>query len=120
MIKLVQCLCSEQRHCIAALGYNNDDLSDKEAIEGLHEAILMALDGEGVEQLGFPKKLNPWCGICGARQSSWRYEIGIVKAGTMREAERLLKRGEIEQSSGRAVLDALGLSYDAWKKKHTN
>jgi len=114
-IKLIQCLCSEARHCIVGMAYDDADISDQEAISGIHECIKLSLDGRGPEELGIPEKLDPWCGICAAPRSLWRYEMVKIRASTIAEANDLLQKGQVEQLGGRAVLDAFGLTYDVFK-----
>lgn len=82
---IMQCLCPS-RHCIVA----SCDLaeSETEARQKLDEptrAAVAELIAGGV---------NPWCGLCGAKQDTWRYELGRTKFSTMAAAEPALREEE--------------------------
>ena len=94
MVRLVQCLCGPNRHAILALAYQEGQVED--AVGILHRQM---------EELIASRGINPWCGICHARQEGWQYEDGPTKFETLEEARPALE--EIQQANLRAR-DILG------------
>jgi hypothetical protein len=81
---IAQCLCP-QRHCISATAGVAESQSDAEiVIIGELQEKLAGLIRDGV--------FSPWCGLCGATQASWRYEVGRTVWRTLEAA--LPKLGE--------------------------
>jgi hypothetical protein len=49
------------------------------------------------------RTMNPWCGLCGAPQSSWKYELGRTRWATLEEALPAIRKNEAEQAVTAAV-----------------
>jgi DNA-directed RNA polymerase subunit M/transcription elongation factor TFIIS len=94
MIHLVRCLCPA-RHCLYALAYDAEVLTDREAI-GQARAQWRAATESG--------QLDPWCGLCGSREIG--YESGATRFRTLAEALPELRRIEAENLRTRAALSA--------------
>lgn len=47
--------------------------------------------------------INPWCGICRAPATTWRYELRRTKFATMDAAEPEMRKSEEEQAVIRAL-----------------
>lgn len=117
-IRVVQCLCPS-RHSLMALGVYDDAMTGEEAITQLRDAVRAGLSG-GDAKLGAPP-MNHWCGLCGATNDTWKFELGVSKEfesleAAMAEMARLME----EQIITRRALDELGLSYDARRKRNMN
>lgn len=93
MIHIIQCLCP-QRHCVLAVAYDDAKTTGKEALELFQSAVLMAVEGAG---------LNPWCGLC--QSQDWFYEDGVTRFTTLEEAKPFLKQCEADQLASRAIID---------------
>lgn len=89
---IAQCLCGPNRHAIAAAATEADS-------EPNAESVLLPQLRRHVATL-LQSGINPWCGICGAEQPGWRYEVARTAFGTMEEAGPTL--------AGIAVSNALG------------
>lgn len=76
---IAQCLCGPSRHAIAA---KVGEFSSK---KGASRGILLKLREE-IARLLLKSEINPWCGICGAEEANWRYELGRTAWRTMEEA----------------------------------
>jgi hypothetical protein len=74
MVLLAQCLCP-RRHCILAAAADDRDA------EALRQVLM-----DGVRRLLLTKALHPWCGLCGAGEGSWTYEVGRTRFATLEEA----------------------------------
>ena len=93
---MTQCLCP-QRHCIlATMGEAAGRAAARETIEEPLRAR--------VADLLATRELNPWCGLCGARSTTWRYELARTRWRTMAEAMPEAKRLEAENAVARALL----------------
>jgi hypothetical protein len=92
---IAQCLCP-QRHCIMATAGQADDLraATLKLLDPLRDAVGDALRADAI---------NPWCGLCNARQETWRYELGRTRFATMAEARPALLESEANQAITRAV-----------------
>lgn len=81
---LAQCVCPNG-HCIRA--YANEAGSVTEAkhdvVDVLHQNIIDFLRGHNIE---------PTCGACDARASTWRFCVSRTRFATMAEAEPHLLR----------------------------
>lgn len=97
--KLVQCLCP-QRHCISAIAFLNID--DEHAAAMMQAALRELLDAH---------RLNPWCGLCGAKAETWCYEVATLKA-EWDEAVEELKASARAQCETADYLKSIGLAYD--------
>lgn len=76
---IVQCLCGPNRHCITGLaGEAGDRLEAEETIEKQLKRYLRRMIGDGI--------FNPFCGICGAKEAAWHYELGRTRFTSMEEA----------------------------------
>ena len=86
---ITQCLCP-QRHCImATMGEAAGRAAARETIEApLIERIAVKLA---------TRELNPWCGLCGARSGTWKFELARTRWRTMTEAMPEAKQLEGEQ-----------------------
>ena len=96
MIHIIQLLCP-QRHAIFAVSYDPLEMPDDVALLTFQSTI----EGWIKDQT-----INPWCGICGAKQGQWSYEQRSTKFKTMEEAMPELKKGEMNQMISRALIDA--------------
>lgn len=96
MVRLVQCLCPA-RHAIMATAYEPETIKPEDAIAALRRAIAGAL------RIG---ALNPWCGICGARDSQWAYEDNQTRFHTIEDAKPELARLEQENAKAREMVAA--------------
>ena len=96
---ITQCLCP-QRHCILATA---GEASGRTEAEAKVKAPLV----EQVADLLATRELYPWCGLCGARSGTWRYELDRTRWRTMAEAFSELKDCETEQAVARAVFGDL-------------
>jgi len=113
--KVVQCLCP-QRHCILALAFK-DEVPDAEAIAYARGAVASVMgethyDPETLKLLGLTFPLNPWCGLCGAKADTWRYEVGVMREQDWDRAVSELRANEQAQQESAALLKAMGLAYD--------
>lgn len=104
-VRIVQYLCP-QRHCILAAA--SDDTTDAELIHALQQKAL---------QLIAEKQFNPICGICGARQDRWVFEVGVTKFDSLEEAMPHLEQCQLQQMLSRIIMDELGLTHDSLNKK---
>jgi hypothetical protein len=75
---LCQCLCPD-RHCIMAAAHEAKTHAEADALitVGLREQL------EGMIAEG---TMNPRCGLCGASDATWRYELARTRFATMAEA----------------------------------
>lgn len=93
---IAQCLCP-QRHCICAIAGEAVDVSDAQ------RAILAQLQ-EQVADLIAKRLFNPWCGLCHAPASEWKYEVQVSDGRLFHpEIEGLRSRGETGVAPGRAT-----------------
>ena len=91
---IVQCLCPH-RHCILAAANEVEDVAGAtELMDELHGAV------DGLVADG---TLNPWCGICHAKQDTWTYDIGRTRYTTLTDAAPLLLELEAKQAAVRAA-----------------
>lgn len=92
---IAQCLCPD-RHCIIAVAGEADDEARARnvVLRGLRLSVREALRQQTI---------HPWCSLCGATKSSWRYEVGQTSFKSMDEAVPHLGAAEREQ----AVTNAL-------------
>lgn len=96
---IAQCLCPA-RHCILAgaeVAATRDE-AEREILAPVREQVADWLRRES---------LNPWCGLCGAKADSWRYEIGRTRFRTMAEAMPSMRESEARQAAARAVFGDL-------------
>lgn len=93
MIHIIQCLCP-QRHCILALAYDDTEGGGEEIL-GLLQATVAGSIEQGL--------LNPWCGICQARE--WTYEDGKTHFTSLAEAKPFLEQCQRDQMDFRTMLD---------------
>jgi len=75
---ICQCLCPS-RHCIVA----STDEAESEA--EAKKTVRAPLRRQVAEMLS-SGAINPWCAMCGAKRSTWRYELGRTVFGSMEEA----------------------------------
>jgi hypothetical protein len=92
---IAQCLCP-QRHCIMAGA--DEAKSGAEA-----EQKVMRYLRETVEEWLARGTINPWCGLCGAPQESWTFELGRTRWATLEEALPEMRKSEAEQAATSAV-----------------
>ena len=119
-VRVAQCLCPN-RHAIMALVFTSETITDASAIEALRAAVRLALNGEaGVLGLAV-KKLNAWCGICGKDGGTWLYEIEWSKEfDSLEAAEHAIHELQTAQAVSRALLDHMGVTFDAYRKRGLN
>ena len=100
MIKLSQCLCP-QRHCIiASLG------------DGDYAALQTSLKNQ-LRDMIRQNKLNPWCGLCGAKARDWIYETQETGFTSMEEALPLALQEQAKQVATLMHWRATGAAYDS-------
>jgi len=84
---IAQCLCGPARHCIVAATAEagTPEEARREALEPLKAAVRrMTADGS----------IDAWCGLCGAAEPGWRYEVGRTRWRTHEEALPTLQEME--------------------------
>jgi hypothetical protein len=82
-VHIIQLLCP-QRHAIFAIAYEHPDLSDEDGMKSAETTWKLMIES------GF----NPWCALCDSREL--KFEIGVSKFATMKEAFPHLKQTEID------------------------
>lgn len=97
---IAQCLCGPNRHAIVAAVAEADNQAAAEAIRAELIASVASMRSASV--------LNPWCGICGASEAGWRYEIGRTPYRSMAEAQPALAHTEAENAAAAAVFGSHG------------
>jgi len=94
-VYIAQCLCGPNRHAIIALAGEFDD-------EAQAFTMLIPQLRTAVGEL-FDAGVNRWCGICGAVEPGWRYEVGRTRFRSMEEG-----RAEMEKTAaGNLLANAL-------------
>lgn len=115
--RIAQCLCP-QRHAIFGFAVNDPSLSDDTVLALLKAGVQAALDGHALEIDAPVSKINPWCGLCGAKRETWSYEVKLSKDfPSWDEAQEALKLVAQRQQHTKDLLDSLGLSFDARQRK---
>lgn len=90
---IAQCLCP-QRHAILAVADVAATAAEaNKIVTALHKQVEGMLNGA----------LNPWCGLCGARNDTWHIEVGRTQWRTLEEALPHIRAEEIKQSATRAA-----------------
>lgn len=107
MIKMLQVLCPD-RHAISALVFNTASCSEAQAREQVQEFF----DTE--KRHG---RLRAHCGICGAPERKWLWEVRVMEEQDFLEAVKSVKAAEQLQLRTRGLLDRLGLSYDSLARR---
>jgi hypothetical protein len=96
---IMQVLCPE-RHCIAASCALADTEADaREKLDASTRQTMAEL---------IAGDFNPWCGLCGAKQETWRYELGRTRFGTIAEAQPALREEERKQAITRDLFGGAG------------
>lgn len=86
---IAQCLC-QQRHCVVAAA------NEAESVEVAQAIVLLPLQEQVAEAIA-AQVLNPWCGLCHAPASGWKFEVRRTRFASMDEAEPALRQLEAEQ-----------------------
>jgi hypothetical protein len=101
--RIVQCLCGPARHCITALAYepgvtvlDNLKVTETNAAGFLRRAVKIAI---------VDRKINPWCGICGAKREQWIFEDAALAFDSLEEARPFLKQVEDAQRETRRIFE---------------
>lgn len=102
MVYLLQLLCP-QRHAMCAVVYD----SAKDNVDEVKATIRLHLEHNHA---------NDWCGICGSTLRTWDNRP-LPQFATCEEVLPLIRRLEAQNIATRAMLDAMGLSYDARLEK---
>ena len=98
---VAQCLCP-QRHAIMAAA--------NEARDRDHAQRLLVELERAIEDWLAKGVINPWCGICHAKQETWRYEVGRTRWETLDEANAALAQTAAENiTAGILFGEVLGL-----------
>lgn len=132
-IRIAQCLCPA-RHCMIGFGLgpatetpgNPEYISDEGVILQLKETVgaLIADRGDllaGIVDEYARRKMNPWCGLCGAPSTTWLYEVRRSREfKDWEEAEKVLRSAETAQMMTKLMFDVMGESYDAERKRRMN
>jgi hypothetical protein len=109
-VRIVQCLCPA-RHCIVAIAYEPGKSTAPDPDSPDLRTVLTRENASGhlrrrVELLLAMQAMNPYCGICGARE--WTYEDRPTGFETMAEAMPHLEKSEAEQRQTAALLKRHG------------
>lgn len=118
-VRIAQCICPE-RHTLLAATCLNPEVEDKLLLDALRGAVSRLRSGEKLVPTVM-EKMQPWCGICGAAESTWIYEVAWSKE--FESAEHALAELTILENANiasRNLLHALGLTYDARRKTEMN
>ena len=94
-VYLAQCLCPQRHAILAASGEALDQIeAEAEVLAPLKAAIgrLVAMGGIGRE-----------CGLCGASDDTWTYDVGRTPWRTMAEAKPHLEELERQQAAVNAA-----------------
>jgi hypothetical protein len=95
---IAQCLCPEM-HCIMAAADEADSDADAETIRA-------ELRGQVTDLLKL-RALNSWCGICGAKSATWKYELDRTRFRTMADAAQTLARLQLGNLAAAALFGDL-------------
>jgi hypothetical protein len=94
MINIVQALCPE-RHCLMALAYEGDAMSDEQATRKLAMTLARAMAR---------LEIDPWCGLC--QSEAIHYEVGRTRFKTLEDARPHLLACEEDQRRTREAFEA--------------
>lgn len=83
---IAQCLCPD-RHCILAA--TGEASSEAEAIREIRTPLRRA-----ITELLRGGVLNGECGLCGAKRTTWHYEIGRTPFTSLEEAQPAIQAME--------------------------
>jgi len=97
---IAQCLCPA-RHCITALVEESAEGSEPLGLEQKLRAAIADLTG------GPGAILNPHCGLCGAPQAGWTYEVRPTVFRELAVALGHLRELEARQARVRALFGDL-------------
>jgi hypothetical protein len=105
-VRIVQCLCPK-RHCILAIAYKPGVSTAPDPDSPDLRTLLTRENASGhlrrrVELLLAMKAMDPYCGLCGARE--WTYEDASTRFETLAEAMPHLEQSEAEQRATAAFL----------------
>ena len=95
---IAQCLCGPNRHAICALAGEADEAAAPALLTRLREAVAALLR----------TTTNPWCGICGAEEAGWRYELDPTAFRTLEDAGPELGRTALANALSAAVFGMHG------------
>lgn len=112
-IYLIQMLCPK-RHAILAAMLDADADKATDYAQGFKNLVLAAASGEEIIP-GAPK-INPWCGICGARSDTWTVESAKTPYTSMEQAKGEGEKVQRANLETRAYMDASGQSYDSKRR----
>jgi hypothetical protein len=117
-IWIAQCLCPS-RHCLMASVSRDESSGPEEAMQKVRAGVRAGLSG-GDYKLGAPP-MNPWCGLCGATNDTWIFEVRRSKEFATPEAAVAEIADLVQkQVESKRILDELGFSYDAQHKRKPN
>jgi hypothetical protein len=94
---LAQCLCPQRHAILAAAG-------EADSQEAADEGLIAPLRVQVTRMIG-SGTINPWCGLCKAPRTTWKYELGCTRFRSMDEAMPELKRLQAEQAVTRRAFD---------------
>lgn len=97
MVRIVQLLC-EERHCLLASAYEDDEGTFTKTCQALSDLL---------QPKGWVRR---HCGICGS--AALHFEVGLTKFKTLAEAMPTIMECQSEQMQTRTLLDDLGLSFE--------
>ena len=103
MIYVSQVLCPK-RHCIIAFAfeaprYRTDDVE-------LFRQASSEVTHIRLNRLIQSRTINPWCGICGAADTSWTIDFTVTAWDTLEEAAPILEESARQQHESRNLIDA--------------
>lgn len=91
----LQCLCPQRHAIMGALRV----CEGRDDADGFLAEVRKRLETEIATFT-----INPWCGICGADQAEWRYEVTETEATTLGQSfERLFRESEAKQAITRRL-----------------
>ena len=102
MVRILQCLCGPERHCIMGIAYEPG--VEAEGVV-LTEATATHWFKDIVDKMLANGEINPWCHLCHSRE--WVYEDAKSIFATIDEARPALERAQRANIESRALYDAL-------------
>jgi hypothetical protein len=106
------------------MAFADDSVADVDAIAMLQRSVDVMLHpsehGEEtvttMRRRGLPELVNPWCGLCGAVPSSWRYEVAPLREKNWVAALEALRACQADQRLAAEILKRIGSSFDGEEK----
>src|SRR5207253_795408 len=82
---------------------NDVTLTEQQIEQMLREVVMLLIAGnsEMLRMIGLPGSdpFDPWCGICGAKEPTWKYEVAWSKEyPDWKTAEKEIRRSNLRTS----------------------